>query len=284
MKYWTCASVALFIGTACSASASTVDFQYVESLEYTLEYFRPQGGGRVEFIEYPQGSWTAYVTPPPTGEVTYELSHEYIYFQIIQPGISGLGSPSDLAGMTIDFDTWTSKPLPGFRSPVDFVAWQDGWWYDGTTSPRGDPEDDGIPRMGGSITFDNSGAVSDHNIEFCWGWCNDRFVSRSTSKDFSNDVAFQNLINPEVMEGLTVFDSSYWYAANASHSLHSGFWQLSRVEKNCWLEDAAGGMVEIAECQTETPSPVPLPASWGFLLIALGALAGLRARRTAQRA
>jgi hypothetical protein len=53
---------------------------------------------------------------------------------------------------------------------------------------------------------------------------------------------------------------------------------------DCWLTDGDGSHADDVECRSAAPMPIPLPASWGFLLIAVGSLAGMRAVRNARSA
>jgi hypothetical protein len=268
MKRWVGMCAAALTGVATPAAASTVNLQYEESIGYTLDYFSaPWHLYIAEEWDGDAPKFRAHVSPDRDG---YEKFAQ-IYFQIIVQGPTRLGSLSDLAGKTLDF----GKLDRGFGHPVDYVE----WWQESDYCWVG--EWDECPSLEGKISFDSLGAVSDYEVGFSRGMAN-VYTSLSSSPS-AVEVWDRELWNPEAIEGLYAFGTIYFEEGPSSHSLRPGYWQVG-VQKDCWLVDGNGDYVDDVECRSAAPTPIPLPTSWGFLLIAVGSLAGMRAVRNARSA
>jgi hypothetical protein len=286
MKRWVGMCVASLAGIAAPAAASTVNLQYAESVGFTLEYFGPPSP-HVRIEEEWREDTSKYRADVYPDEGGYSLK-AVIYFQFISQEPLGFGSVSELAGRTINFATLRDeRPDFGFGYPLYHVYWNRGGYFGNWGEEtyycghHGHDYYDCVD-LDGSISFDSRGSVYNYGIHFSRSMDAVLTVFTSSSGSIMSRI-WEPLWNPEAVEGLKAFDFEYFEEGASDHFTRPGYWQVS-VHKDCWLTDGDGSHVDDVECRSAAPTPIPLPASWGFLLIAVGSLAGMRAVRNARSA
>lgn len=229
------ASVVPIAATLAASSACAAPV-YVEETWYELTYYSPRTSIRIE-------EFSREHLPPETYIASYrgENENEVTWWSpglIIKEGLHEL--PGGGRGFVLEFS-------------VGSMAW-------GNSGSRG------------FLEFNGTGSVIDWDF-VSWDQYGESIRSRADGSvlDLSDD--YRNIIDIELIQGMTVYDEWSWAPDNAAYSTRPGRWSVFAGQA-CYTTDT----YQDVGCPT-TPAPVPLPLSVFTLLGAIVGLVAVTRRR-----